>query len=184
MFMVTKSFGRSEAYVRCTDPEHADAFVLWHRAREAENESLKTNARAYRVQRGKPLIVVVDDELVVAITLAEILQRHGQMAVWFTEPLRALDYLWGGPVDLLLSDITMPAMDGVCLATQAHAIRPACAILLFSAVAQEAEVMERMVRLGTNVELERKPLQVPCLLSKIDHLLVAGKSDAALVPTL
>ena len=44
--------------------------------------------------------------------------------------------------------------------------------------------MERIAMLGTNVELERKPLQVPCLLSKIDHLLVAGKGNAALVPTL
>ncbi len=182
--MVTRSFGIADANFICPEAEHASAFALWHRAREAENELLMANARTYRVQRGQPLIVVVDDEPVVAITLAEILRRNGNIAVWFTDPLRALEYLWEGPVDLLLSDITMPAMDGVSLATEAHAVRASCEILLFSAVAQEAEVIERVARLGIKVHLELKPLRVPCLLLKIERLLVGGKVNLALAPGL
>jgi CheY-like chemotaxis protein len=184
MIMATRSFGLSDANFVYADSEHAGAFALWKRAKEAENESLKAKARTYRTQRGKPLIIVVDDEPVVAITLAEILQRNGQMAVWFTEPLRTLDYLGDGPVDLLLSDITMPAMDGVSLAIQAHAARPSCAILLFSAVAQESEVMERVATLGIKVQLELKPLRMPCLLLVIDRLLAGGKGNSALVSEL
>jgi CheY-like chemotaxis protein len=184
MFMVTRSFGLSDANFVCADSEHANAFALWHRAKETDNELLKANAGTYRTQREQPLIVVVDDEPVVAITLAEILRRDGKIAVWFTEPLRALDYLWEVPVDLLLSDITMPTMDGVSLATQAQAVRPSCEILLLSALAREAEVIERVARLGIKVQLELKPLRVPCLLLKVDRLLVAGMVNLALAAEL
>jgi len=182
--MVTRSFGLTDADLGCAESEHANAFALWQRAKEAENECLKANARTHRRQRGQPLLVVVDDEPVVAITLAEILRRNGNIAVWFTEPLRALDYLGEGPVDLLLSDITMPAMDGVSLAAKAHAVRPSCEILLLSALAQEMEVMERVAKLGIKVQLELKPLRVPCLLMKIDRLLVAGKMNWAVAARL
>ena len=168
---VDQEFWHADADFGSADSEHADAFALWQRAKEAENERLTANAKTYRVQRGKPLIVVVDDEPVVAITLAEILRRNGNIAVWFTDPLRALDYLRGGPVDLLLSDITMPEMDGVSLATQVQGVRPSCVILLFFAVSEGPEVMERVATLGINVQLELKPLRVPCLLLAVDRLL-------------
>jgi len=179
--MATGGFGVSDANFAGANSEHATAFVSWQRAKETENELLKVNARTRRVQEKIPLIVVVDDEPVVAVTLSEILRRRGKIVVWFTESLRALDYFRLGPVDLLLSDITMPEMDGVSLAAQAHAICPACRILLFSAVAGESEVTKRIATLGINVQLEFKPLRVPCLLLKIDGLLACGKLDFALV---
>ena len=173
--MVTGGFGESEVSFASDATDHRAAFALWRQEKEASNESLKLNARRLRDQQKVPLIVVVDDEPVVAVTLSEILLRTGKMAVWFTEPLQALEFFRGGPVDLLLSDITMPVMDGVGLAAQAHKVLPTCGILLFSAIAGESEVLKRVDTLGFRVQLEFKPLRVPCLLSTIERLLACGE---------
>jgi CheY-like chemotaxis protein len=53
-------------------------------------------------------IFVVDDEPVIASTLATILQMNGFSAKFFTSPLEALNAARSKAPDLLISDVTMP----------------------------------------------------------------------------
>ena len=58
-------------------------------------------------------IVLVDDEEVLAHTLARRLARGNTVRV-FQDPRVALEFLTGSPdeVDVVLSDVTMPSLDG------------------------------------------------------------------------
>jgi CheY-like chemotaxis protein len=84
-------------------------------------------------------VFVVDDESVIALTLATILKQSGFIAKAFTNPAEALNSAGSEAPDLLVSDVMMPEMLGVDLAIQLKAIRPACKVLLFSGQAATAE---------------------------------------------
>jgi DNA-binding NtrC family response regulator len=75
-----------------------------------------------------PRVFVVDDEHVIASTLAAILKRQGYSARAFTSPLEALAAARLGAPDLLISD----GLSGVDLANQVKAQYPECKVLLFS----------------------------------------------------
>jgi CheY-like chemotaxis protein len=79
-----------------------------------------------------PLVFVVDDEPVIASTLAVILQMHGFSAKFFISPLEALTAARAKSPDLLISDVDMPSLSGIDLAIRMKALYPSCKILLFS----------------------------------------------------
>jgi CheY-like chemotaxis protein len=171
------SFGGQDARFLHAEPDHAAAFASWQAMKQEENQRIQSEARALRSQHGAPLIVVVDEEQAVAVTLSEILRRRGKIAVWFTEPLRALQYFRSGTADLLLADINLPTVDGFSLAAKVQAVCPACEILLLHSITAQPEVTERAERLGPNVRLASKPLPIPLLLSSIDELLAASDRE-------
>ena len=154
-----------------TAARHNAAYSDWCNSKQAENLSRKTEARQVRSRYDKPLVVVVDDEMVVAVTLSEVLRRKGYDAVWFDDSMEALAYVKTGSVDLLLSDINMPQMDGVDLAMKVHTLQPKCSLFLFSAKADCPSVGDRVFRSGLQIHLESKPLQVRHLVSIVAQLL-------------
>jgi CheY-like chemotaxis protein len=66
-------------------------------------------------------IFVVDDEPVIASSLAAILQMNGFSARFFTCPLEALAAARSESPDLVISDVSMPGLSGVDLAIQMRA---------------------------------------------------------------
>jgi pimeloyl-ACP methyl ester carboxylesterase len=63
-------------------------------------------------------VFVVDDEPVIASTLAAILKLHGYSATSFTSPLEALAVARSKAPDLLISDVAMRGVSGIDLAIQ------------------------------------------------------------------
>ncbi len=65
----------------------------------------------------KPIIVVVDDEQLVLDSLQRILgpRRPDWTILTFECPLRAFDYLSTSRADTIISDISMPGLDGLTL---------------------------------------------------------------------
>jgi DNA-binding response OmpR family regulator len=175
--MKMHSMNQSDAGRGLIADEHVTAMSKWRDLKNAENMQCIVRAACAEPKRVSPLIVVVDDEPVVAITLAEILRRHGANALWFTEPLLALSYFQSNSVDLLVSDINMPLMDGISLAAQLKALQPACKLLLLSAVCDQPEVAARVIAMNLSAQLRAKPLQVACLLSAINELLSELEKD-------
>lgn len=87
------------------------------------------------MQQEKPcLILVVDDEESVEAYIHELLERHDYDHVSFDNGEEALDFLskHADSVDLILSDINMPRMDGIKLAAKAAQIKPDIPIILIS----------------------------------------------------
>ena len=87
------------------------------------------------MQQEKPcLILVVDDEESVEAYINELLEHHDYDHVSFDNGEEALDFLskHTDSVDLILSDIKMPCMDGIELAAKAAQIKPNIPIILIS----------------------------------------------------
>jgi CheY-like chemotaxis protein len=65
----------------------------------------------------KPSILIVDDEFGLAEMLRDVLQELGYEVTLAINGRLALDILSDTTVDLVLTDVMMPVMDGVELAT-------------------------------------------------------------------
>lgn len=115
---------------------------------------------------GRRLVFVVDDEWIIASTLAAILQGHGYEAVFFTQPLAALESARAQAPYLLISDIVMPMLSGVELAIQLRALCPTCKVLLFSGQAG-TDLLDLAREQGHDFELLSKPIHPTDLLKKI-----------------
>src|SRR5271168_2130872 len=87
-------------------------------------------------------IFVVDDEPVIASSLAAILRMNGFSARFFTRPLEALAAARSESPDLVISDVAMLGISGIELAIQMTAQCPNCKILLFSGRAATWDLLE------------------------------------------
>jgi DNA-binding NtrC family response regulator len=89
----------------------------------------------------KLTVFVVDDDAIISLTLAAILQQNGFDATSFINPLKALQAAESKRPDLLVSDVIMPEISGVDLAIQLKQVCPDCGILLFSGQAATADLL-------------------------------------------
>ena len=115
----------------------------------------------------RPYVVVVDDERVIAETLTTILNRNGFCAVFFTNPLEAIESAQIAPPDLLLSDIMMPQLSGIDLAIRVTVLCPDCKILLFSAQTDTADLLTSAHDLGHYFDLLLKPAHLSDVLRRL-----------------
>ena len=79
----------------------------------------------------------------------------------------AIEAIKEDPVDLIISDIEMPDLDGISMSSQAIAINPMVKIILISAY-DKFEYAKRAIRLGVCDYIE-KPLDYGYLTEKIEH---------------
>jgi len=121
-------------------------------------------------------IFVVDDEFIIASTLTMILQRNGFDAIFFTEPLAALEAARIKAPDLLITDVVMPGLSGIDLAIALKGEHPQCKVLLFSGQAATADLLESARLRGHDFELLSKPIHPADFLKKIKN--VAEESAA------
>jgi CheY-like chemotaxis protein len=105
-----------------------------------------------------PRIFVVDDEPIIASTLAAILQMNGFSTKFFTCPKEALAAARLKAPDLVISDVAMPGISGVDLAIQMRAQYPTCKILLFSGQAASVDLLEVARAQGHHFDLLLKPI--------------------------
>jgi CheY-like chemotaxis protein len=76
-----------------------------------------------------------------------------------------------GSIDLLLTDVVMPGMQGNELATRITALWPGVRVLYMSGYAQP--ILGDGGTLGDDVHLLEKPFTEPALLAKVDRALSA-----------
>jgi CheY-like chemotaxis protein len=101
----------------------------------------KRKARWKRLAADKPTILVVDDQAIIADTTAEILNRFGFRAVRTYDAQTALQIAAKLKPDFLLTDVSMPIMNGVELAIVITKLLPATKILLFSDQAGVSDIV-------------------------------------------
>ena len=118
-------------------------------------------------------IFVVDDEPVIASTLAAILQMNGFSAKFFTNPAAALAAARSKAPDLLVSDVTMPGISGIDLAMKMRAQHPTCKILLFSGHPSTPGLVEDARARGHEFHLLLKPVPPAELLVEIGKMVNA-----------
>ncbi len=91
-------------------------------------------------------LAIVDDHQIVIDGLKSMLNGHQDFDVVAecNEPLKMLDKLKHQQVDLLLTDIMMPVMNGAQLAKEVHRLFPAIKILALS-MSGQGELVNQMI---------------------------------------
>lgn len=112
-------------------------------------------------------IFVVDDEPLIASTLAAILKMNGFSTEFFTDPMDALDATASRMPDLLISDVLMPGLSGVELAILMRERKPDLEVLLISGQAGTADLLAGARKRGHRFALLQKPFLPKVLLSNL-----------------
>ena len=118
-------------------------------------------------KKSKPKVLVVDDERVIADTLAIILNQHGFEASAVYTGTAAVERAKAVRPDLVISDVIMPDMNGIEAAIHIRKFLPGCKILLFSGQAATADLLENARAQGHEFEILAKPVHPQDLLSKL-----------------
>lgn len=116
-------------------------------------------------------ILIVDDEPVIAVTLAAILAREGfkTRVVYTGEEAVALAEIF--LPHALISDVLMPGMNGIEAAIQINRKLPFCRTLLFSANVMTADVLLQQAEPSRTFEILHKPVHPTELLTRLRALL-------------
>jgi len=115
----------------------------------------------------KPRVLVVDDEQVIADTLAKILDLNGYAASAVYTGTAAVESARSLQPDLVISDVIMPDMNGIEAAISIRGFLPSCKILLFSGQAATADLLENARAQGHEFEILAKPVHPADLLAKL-----------------
>jgi len=128
---------------------------------------------------GTERILLVEDEPAVLELMRRTLESYGYTVLHASTPDRALQAVQegGARVDLLLTDVVMPGMNGRELAVQLRAIDPTMPVLFMSGYSSDV-VAERGL-LPADASLITKPFSPSALAARVREVLDAG----ALLPS-
>ncbi len=115
-------------------------------ARERSAEGLTSAAQVF----------IVDDETIVASTLATILKIQGYSVLSFSNPSDAIKAAKISAPALLITDMRMPGMNGLDLAAHIKQARPDCKVILFM---NQAELDDGFHIAEFEFAVIRKPIQ-------------------------
>ncbi len=120
-----------------------------------------------------PIILLVEDELVVREITGEVLSRAGYTVLKSASPQEALHVAskHQGHIDLLLTDVVMPGMNGAELAHQLVSRQPDLIAVFMSGYAEQ-DVLRKM-RMSEAIHIQ-KPFTVDILLTRVAAALKGG----------
>ena len=117
--------------------------------------------------KARPKVLVVDDERVIADTLAMILNQSGFEARAIYSGEGALELAASFVPDMLISDVIMADLNGIDAAIRIKELLPGIKVLLFSGQAATADLLEKARAQGYEFEILAKPVHPQDLLSRL-----------------
>ena len=115
-------------------------------------------------------VLLVEDDPSVRLLIGEVLSELGYRAIEASDANAAIKVLEGGQaIDMMISDIGLPGMNGRQLADVAREYHPTVPVLFVTGYAENAAI--RAGFLGTNMAMISKPFQVGELAAKISEML-------------
>lgn len=110
-------------------------------------------------------ICIVDDEEILRITLSDELRDSGHEVKDFASPLEALSFIQENEIQVLITDIKMPEMDGLTLLQKVLNINPEIYVITLTAYASVKTAVEA-IKLGAFDYLTK-----PYDHSELEHIL-------------
>ena len=149
---------------------HGTTVSLW--LPRADMSSVRPLGNAPRAAQGRHRILLVDDDAMERETLAELLADSGLAVITAGGGNEALLLLEeGAEIDLIVTDLSMPDMDGITLIRQARVTHPDVAAILLTGYADHAGA--RALSGEGRFQLLRKPVEGARLVDQIEALLLA-----------
>ncbi len=145
--IVTKSGGAVEAESK---PGQGSTFTIDFPAVGEAIESGPPQAAPARPLGGTETVLVVEDEDAVRTFVGEVLRSRGYRVLEAASGTDALALCErdSSPIDLLLTDVVMPGMNGRGLAERFAALRPGAGLLYMSGYAEDEALQQGVQNLG------------------------------------
>ena len=123
---------------------------------------------------GTETIMVVEDEATVRHLAAKVLKRHGYQVLEAEDSRSCLALLQDhqGPLDLLLTDVVMPGMDGRELFGKVQGLFSGVRVLYMSGYTQE--IITSRGKLDIGIPFLQKPFSVQGLVTRVRGVLEEG----------
>lgn len=112
-------------------------------------------------------VIVIDDETLIAETVAEILKQEGFEATAVSSGLSAIELAKTWLPDIVLSDVIMPGLNGIETGVRIRELAPSCKVILFSGQAATVDLLEDARKRGQRFEILAKPVKPEQLVSII-----------------
>jgi DNA-binding response OmpR family regulator len=113
-------------------------------------------------------VLIVDDDEVFCLLLAEVLEREGIAVAWTTDSIAGCDMAVREDYDLFIVDVRMPLLSGTEFTQRLKLSKPRASVVLISAFANHA-LQETATHLGA--ALLSKPFCPSALLKVMSTLL-------------
>ncbi len=121
-------------------------------------------------QHGRPVVIAVDDEVMILELIAMVLAPHGYQVETFDDPARALEAIKADPrrVSLVITDYAMHTMNGMEFIEQCRLVFPDLKIILASGTVNEQIYAQSPVKPDGFLA---KPFQTSQLIAAVRQLL-------------
>ena len=116
-------------------------------------------------------ILIVDDEQIIADTLAAVFSTHGYEPRVAYSAEQSLEVIAKWEPDLAIIDVVLPAMNGIDLAILLQANYPSIRVLLISGQLLAGVLLHDATERGHQFQILAKPTPVPELLDSAARLL-------------
>ncbi|PSH03196.1 MAG: response regulator [Acidobacteria bacterium] len=119
----------------------------------------------------KQTILLVEDEKVVRSLMCEVLEKQGYEVLACAEPKKAIEVSMRHPgrIDLLLTDVIMPGMNGRQMANRILEMMPGLRVVFMSGYTENVLLDEGLI--DSQFEYLQKPFALKTLMQKLVHVL-------------
>ena len=117
-------------------------------------------------------LLIAEDDLDIATVYTELLVGEGYQVATVYDGEQALDHLMSHRVDLIVSDIRMPRMDGLTMAARIRELGKTTPIILISAI----EFRDKALRFP-RVAFLKKPVNIDKLIETIEGSLDGARQS-------
>jgi DNA-binding NtrC family response regulator len=118
-----------------------------------------------------PKLLIVDDEKLIAETLATIFKGNGYDARPAYSAEHALEIIAEWEPAIAILDVILPAMNGIDLGILLKASRPSLKVMLMSGQIVAGDLVGDAAKQGHAFEILAKPIEIPELLGVAARLL-------------
>ena len=115
-------------------------------------------------------VLIVDDERLIADSLAWILNLKGFNARSVYSGSEAINHAVINPIDILVSDVVMEGMSGIDAAIEICKLLPNCKVLLFSGNIETSELLKAAHDLGHDFDILAKPVHPSVIIDRLKVL--------------
>ncbi len=154
------------------------AFTIYLPRHVGKDPHEQTDATAGAVQPGQEIILLVEDEAPLLEITQKMLEQRGYMVLAAVTPGQAIQIAreHGGNIDLLITDVVMPEMNGRDLAKSFLSLYPRAKRLFMSGYT--ADVIAHQGVLEEGVFFIQKPFSAQDLAAMVRRVLEAGRASA------
>jgi two-component system, cell cycle sensor histidine kinase and response regulator CckA len=158
-----------------SEPGHGSTFKLYFPRVEAAVEDLSVAPVTPPI--GVGTVLVVEDEPVVRDMTTQLLERAGYRVLAVAGGAEALARSATQPIDVLVTDVIMPAMSGIDLAEQMMERFPRIGVVLLSGYTAETLDLERITARGAT--FMPKPVTSNQLLQAVQRAMASSRAIVA-----